>query len=306
MRIVSLIPSGTEIVCALGYGGELAGRSHECDYPESVNSLAVCTRLKVDCSGSSGAIDDAVQATLAEGESIYEVLGDQLRELKPDVIVTQSMCSVCAVSDEDIAAAMGAEFAKSVKIVSLGADRLDGVWSDMMRVAEALGSEESGRELVARLRGRLEAIRERAGELSTRPRTASIEWLDPLMSAGNWSAELVEIAGGEELFGEVGAASVGLRWEKLLESDPEVIVVMPCGFDLARVRSEMGALTGRRGWEGLSAVREGRVYLCDGSQYFNRPGPRLIESVEILAEIFHGEEFDFGHENRGWRRYSES
>jgi iron complex transport system substrate-binding protein len=189
-------------------------------------------------------------------------------------------------------------------IVSLRPDSLADIWRDIARVAEALGVTERGLRLVSRLRRRMRAVAERAATAASRPRVACIEWIEPLMAAGNWTPELIEAAGGEGLFGVAGAHAPALAWDALLDSDPDVICVAPCGFDLARSRAEMPALVARPGWRDLRAVREGRVYLGDGNALFNRPGPRVAETLEVLAEILHPEAFRFGHEGGGWIRYS--
>lgn len=301
-RAVSLIASATEIVCALGFEHLLVGRSHECDHPESVKRLPVCTDPKFVTDGTSYDIDERVKAILQEGLSVYRVDAEQLRTLAPDVIITQDHCEVCAVSLRDVEAAVCEWLGSRPRIVSLHPDRLDDVWADICRVAQALGEPERGRELVSRLQERMRAIAERARTLGDRPRVACIEWIDPLMASGNWMPELVEMAGGIDLFGEAGRHSPGMTWEALRARNPDVIVVLPCGFDLERTRREMPALTRRRDWGELTAVRAGRVYLADGNQYFNRPGPRLLESLEILAEILHPRVFRFGHERSGWER----
>jgi iron complex transport system substrate-binding protein len=301
-RIVSLIASATEIVCALGFEGQLVGRSHECDYPESVRRLPVCTAPKFDVEGSSREIDERVKTLLGDALSVYRVDADRLRELEPDVIVTQSHCEVCAVSLRDVERAVCSWLRACPKLVSLSPNRLADVWTDIELVAEALDARERGDELIRTLQSRMTAIEEKARSLPSRPTVACIEWIDPLMAAGNWMPELVEMAGGVNLFGEAGKHSPGMTWEQLVERDPDVIVALPCGFDLARTRREMPALTGRPEWPRLRAVRGGRVFLTDGNQYFNRPGPRLVESLEILAETLHPEAFRFGHEASGWQR----
>jgi iron complex transport system substrate-binding protein len=301
-RIISLIASATEIVCALGFEDQLVGRSHECDYPEAVRRLPVCTEPKFDVEGSSCDIDQRVKALLREALSVYRVDAERLRELEPDVIVTQSQCDVCAVSLRDVERAVCSWLRACPRLVSLVPNGLADVWTDIERVAEALDARERGEQLTQSLRGRINAITEQAQALPARPTVACIEWIDPLMAAGNWMPELVERAGGVNLFGEAGKHSPWMTWEQLVERDPQAILVLPCGFDIDRSRRDMPVLMGRAEWPGLRAVRDGRVFLADGNQYFNRPGPRLVESLEILAEILHPEAFRFGHEGRGWQR----
>lgn len=299
-RIVSLIPSATEIICALGFESALVGRSHECDYPASVQRLPALTAPKFDPDGTSYAIDRRVKAILQEALSVYRVDAERLRTLRPDVIVTQAQCEVCAVSVQDVEQAVSDWLDARPRIVSLAPSALTDVWADIERVAVALGAPERGRELVAALRRRIAAVVERVGAAAERPRVACIEWIDPLMAAGNWMPELIEMAGGINLFGEAGRHSPWLDWEHVVAADPDVILILPCGFDITRSRRELPRLTGRPEWPALRAVRSGRVYLTDGNHYFNRPGPRLAESLEIVAEILHPLRCRFGHEGHGW------
>jgi len=301
-RVVSLIASSTEIVCALGCEDRLVGRSHECDFPETVKRLPVCTepKLKVDMAGY--AIDEQVKAIIQEGLSVYRVHADRLKQLQPDIIITQTQCEVCAVSLRDVEAAVCDWVGSRPRIVSLEPNALADIWADIGRVATALGVLDRGAALVEQLQSRMAAIAERARHLPDRPTVACVEWIEPLMAAGNWMPELVEMAGGVNLFGMAGQHSPWLTWEELRARDPDVIFVSPCGFDIARSRAEMPALTAKPEWPQLRAVRSGRVYLADGNQYFNRPGPRIVESLEILAEILHPSVFHFGHEGAGWQR----
>lgn len=299
-RIVSLLPSSSEIVYALGCGDRLVGRSHECDYPAEIGDLPVCTEAKFDPDGTSYEIDQRVKAVLQEAVSVYRVDADLLDELEPDLLVTQSQCEVCAVSLKDVEEAACQLVRSKPEILSLEPNALDDIWRDIGAVATALGVEKRGEALVADLRARLEAIAAR--DFARRPRVACIEWFEPLMAAGNWVPELVEIAGGENLFGAAGEHSPWMEWEALEEAQPEIIVLMPCGFDIARSRREVPALIGHPAWARLQAVRQGRVFVTDGNQFFNRPGPRLVESAEMLAEILHPETFAFGHEGMGWER----
>jgi iron complex transport system substrate-binding protein len=300
-RILSLIASATEIVCALGFQDQLVGRSHECDFPESVKRLPVCTAPKFNVEGASYEIDQRVKAILQEGLSVYRVDAAMLRQLRPSVIVTQTQCEVCAVSLADVKQALGSWLGEAPEIVSLAPNDLSDVWTSIQQVAGALAVPERGAEVVAQLKRRITAIAEEACALGKRPTVACIEWIDPLMAAGNWMPELVEMAGGVNLFGAAGKHSPWMTWPELRARDPEVIVVLPCGFDIERSRRDMSALSRQPDWPQLRAVRNRHVYLADGNQYFNRPGPRLVESLEILAEILHPDELHFGHETRGWQ-----
>ena len=296
------MPSATEIVAALGFADRLVGRSHECDFPPEVKRLPAVTASKLDAEGASYAIDQRLKGIVQEGLAIYRVDGERLRALAPDVIVTQDQCDVCAVSLKDVEAAVCAWTDRAARIVSLAPGRLADVWADLKRVAEALGAPERGTALVREIEARVAAIAGRAAAANERPRVACIEWIEPLMAAGNWMPELVALAGGVNLFGEAGRHSPWLDWRDLRAADPDVILVAPCGFDIARSRRDLPALEALPGWAALSAVRAGRVCIADSNQYFNRPGPRLVESLEILAEILHPDRMRFGHQGAGWVR----
>jgi len=301
-RVVSLLPSTTEIVCALGCESQLVGRSHECDYPASVQRLPVCTEAKLNPQRSSSGIDTDVRELVRSGLSLYRVDPEQLRALAPDVVLTQDQCEVCAASLGDVAAALCAWTGARPRLISLRPATLKDIWSDIQRVADALDVPQHGCKLAGHLTTRVEAVAEQTLRTRVRPRAACLEWLEPLMGAGNWIPELVQLAGGEIVAGHAGQHSPWLSWEELQRSDPDVIISFPCGFSLARTRAELPCLTSRLEWGALRAVRTGRVFLADGNQFFNRPGPRIAESLEILAEILHPELFQFGHEGSGWLR----
>ncbi len=300
-RVVSLIASATEIVCALGCEDRLVGRSHECDYPHSVERLPVCTMPKFPDDGTSYEIDQRVKAILQEGLSVYRVDGEKLRELRPSVILTQSHCEVCAVSERDVEEAVCNWLGSRPAIVSLRPNRLADVWAGIEQVAAALEVGRRAARLVDGLQKRMVHIAEQTGRLPDRPSVAYIEWTEPLMAGGNWMPELITLAGGVNQFGEAGKHSPWMTWDELREADPDVIFVAPCGFDLPRCRREIAALVSQPGWQELQAVRQQRVAIADGNQYFNRPGPRLVESLEILAEVLHPGTFRFGHEGTGWQ-----
>lgn len=302
MRIVTLLASGTEVVHALGCGGLLVGRSHECDYPPGVLALPVCTEALIDAAQDSAAIDRAVKTAARDALALYRVDRDILRALQPDVIITQTQCEVCAVSLRDVEAAVCDLLDKPARIVSLEPHALGDIWRDIARIAGALGVPERGAALIARLEGRLADLRARTAPLPS-PTVVCIEWIAPLMAAGNWTPELIAAAGGHNLAGVAGAHSPWLTPEELRALDPEAIVVAPCGFDLPRTRAELPALTDQLWWPTLRAVRAGRVYLADGNAYFNRSGPRVVETAEILAELLHPAACHFGHEGIAWERW---
>jgi iron complex transport system substrate-binding protein len=303
-RIVSLLPSATEIVCALGWGARLVGRSHECDFPAGVEPLPVLTEPKLDARAASRAIDDRVKQLVRDGLSVYRVDAERLRALEPSLILTQEQCAVCAASPQDVEAALCSWNGARPRVVSLAPRTLLDVWGDFVTVAEALGDRARGEALARRLADRVSDVAERTRRIRPRPSVAAIEWTGPLMAAGNWLPELVALAGGRSLFGETGGASPWLDPAQLSAADPDVIVVLPCGFDLARTRRETTAWIAGSGLSALRAVREGRLFVADGSQYFNRPGPRLVESLEILAEILHPEVFPARHRGSGWEPWA--
>jgi len=303
MRVVTLIASATEIVCALGCRDQLVGRSHECDFPPDVRDLPALTEPKFPVDGASYDIDQRVKAIIQEGTAVYRVFADRLAELDPDVIVTQDQCEVCAASLSDVEQALCDWTGRPMRIVSLQPNALADIWGDIRKVAGALGIDGQGEALVSDLRRRMAAVQAQATAQVERPRVACIEWVDPLMAAGNWVPELVEMAGGENLFGEAGKHAPWMTWDELAQADPDVIVVLPCGYDIARTRQDMPILEAKPGWRDLRAVREGRVVIADGNQYFNRPGPRVAESLEIMAEICHPGALDYGHAGKGWVRH---
>ena len=300
-RIVSLIPSGTEIVCALGFEDQLVGRSHECDYPFSVKNLPICTEPKIKLEGTSMEIDKNIKVLLENALSVYRVYENKLKELQPDIIITQDQCEVCAINLEDVEKAAHKVLESHPKIVSLAPNTLDEIWNSIEKVAKTLNVHKKGRQVVSQLKQRVDTIYNKTHPLTNRPTVTCIEWIDPLMAAGNWVPELVTFAGGNNIFGEKGKHSPLMKWNDIIEKNPDVIIVMPCGFDIKKTLEEMSVLIEKPGWADLRAVKNNRVYVTDGNQYFNRPGPRLVESLEILAEILHSDIFHFGHEGKGWQ-----
>ena len=302
-RIVSLIASASEIVQSLGLTPYQVGRSHECDYPEEIRGLPICTRPSFNIEGNSAEIDRRVKDRVVNALSVYEVFQDVLDRIQPTHIITQTQCKVCAVSLEDVERALAGAVSSRPKLVALEPNALADIWDDIRRVAKACDAGAKGEEVVRSLQDRMAAIAVKAKTDSSRPRLACIEWQEPLMAAGNWVPELVEMANAVNLFGSAGRHSPWMTWEELVESDPDVIVITPCGFDLDRTRQEMYWLTDRPDWPKLSAVASGQVYLADGNQYMNRPGPRIVESLEILAEILHPDFFPPHLQGTAWQRW---
>lgn len=262
-RIVSLLSSATEIVDAFGASGLLVGRSHECDYPASVLGLPVCTKPLIDIDADSRTIDEQVRNSARSALSIYEVFDDVLERLQPTHILTQVQCDVCAVSLRDVEKSVAARLASAPRIVPLNPASLADIWDDFRRVGEAAGVDPE--PVICGLKNRMRPLNP-----SVRPTVAVIEWIEPLMAAGNWTPELIDLAGGIP---------------SQLADDPDVIIVAPCGFDLARTRGEMHWLTERADFRRLKAVRTGRLFVADGNRYFNRPGPGVAETMHMIAQM---------------------
>jgi iron complex transport system substrate-binding protein len=287
-RIVSLLPSATEIVCALGAEANLVGISHECDFPAAIRDRRVLTRSRIDVHGTSRSIDTAVRAVITGALSIYAVDDGELAALAPDVIITQDLCEVCAVSLDDVRAAVARiAHRDQIQIVSLSPTRLDDVLGDVDRVAAALGRPARGAAVRAALAHRIQVIAARAAQATTRPRVISLEWIDPLMIGGTWMPELVELAGGLAIGATAGAPAPTISAAALTTLAPEVIVVKPCGFSLERALIERDVIE-----RDVIARTSARVYVTDGNAFFNRPGPRLVESLEIMAACVHPARFD--------------
>ena len=290
-RIISMLPAATEIAAALGLTGSLVGVSHECDHPPAVRAIPQVTRCEIH--GGilpSGRIDAWVTDTLSATGTLYTMNEPLIRGLRPDVILTQRLCDVCAVGYDSVTA-----FARTLPgppvVVNLEPATLADVFDDIRKVAAATGVSQRAEEVVAALVQRVEAVRARASTARHRPRCAILEWLDPPFACGHWNPELVEIAGGEEVLGHKGQPSRRVTWEEVLASRPDVLLIACCGFDLERTRRDLPRLREREGWAEIPAVRDGRVHAVDGSQYFSRPGPRVVDSLEITAEILHPDLF---------------
>lgn len=298
LKIISLLPSATEIVAALGLNNTLVGRSHECDYPPEVKKLPICTEASLNSAKPSGKIDKDVQTLLKSALSIYQIKTDIIEQLQPTHIVTQDQCDVCAVSFSEVEKAVAQLTLSHPQIISLQPNKLSDVWADIERVATTLGVD--SQPLLQDLFNRIETCQQQTQFLEKLPTIAAIEWTNPLMGAGNWIPELITLAGGTSLFGVIGEHSPYLQWENILTANPDIIIIMPCGFDLKRTREESQVLTTYPGWLNLQAVKHKKVFITDGNAYFNRPGPRLVESLEILAEIIHPDLFNFGYQGKSW------
>ena len=299
VRIVSLLPSATEIVCALGAKDELVGRSHECDFPAGLQHLPVLTSARIGALPSSKAIDAAVRDALRDALAVYEIDVETLRQVVPEVIVTQDLCDVCAVSLDDVRAAVARLVGREVAIANLHPMRLDDIWADMLGVADAIGRMDVGRRVVLELKSRVGEIERRAKALSSRPTVLTIEWIDPVMIGGMWTPELVERAGGRALVTRPGEHAPTVTKAQLAALDPDLVLVKPCGFGLERTLRELEVLSEMLPWKSWRAVAEERVFVADGNAFFNRPGPRIVESLEILAACAHPEAFaDFASKHR--------
>jgi iron complex transport system substrate-binding protein len=303
LKIVSLLPSATEILHLLGLTEYLVGRSHECDFPPEVTALPACTAPKFNPKGSSREIHDRVTDLLQFALSVYDIKTDILQSLQPTHILTQAQCEVCAVSLTDVETAVGTLTGVTPHILSLQPSSLAEVWSDLHRVAIALfgaSGEQRAEAAIAPLQNRIQACRDQTQAAIHKPTVVCIEWPDPMMAAGNWVPELVSLAGGMPMLSTAGQHSPWITWNDLVKADPEVIILMPCGYDMATSTHESAELRNDPHWPLLRAVKTGQVYVTDGNQYFNRPGPRLVDSVEILAEILHPKLLPPQHRGEGW------
>ncbi len=289
-RIASLLPSATEMVCLVGAGDRLVATSHECDFPPAATGLPRVTRSRLSLSGASAAVDADVRGLVEQALSVYEVDVDALERAAPELIVTQDLCEVCAVSRKDVEAAL-CELPGGARLLSLSPTTLDEVLDDVLRVGDAVGERARAEREVAALRARIDAIAARAAACATRPRVLTIEWLDPVMIGGLWMPELIELAGGEPMVTQVGEHAPTLDRDALAALDPEVVLIKPCGYPLERTRAESALLDDLLDGMPWTATTRGDVWLADGNAFFNRPGPRLVESLEILAACVHPDAF---------------
>lgn len=290
MRIYSFIPSATEIVYALGLGDSLCGVTHECDFPPEARSKPVAIRSLVDSAGMSQVeIDKMVAESMNHGHGLYSIDKELLHKEEPDLVITQELCDVCSVSLRDVLSTVS-ELSKSCRVVSLKPRGIDGVLEDIMTVGKACGAESAAESLVRSLEARILRVREMAKGLD-RPKVFCIEWFDPIFASGHWVPEMVEIAGGSDALGLPGHDSRKIPWESVLTFDPEVIVLIPCGFAVDRAVADLPLLAKNPGWQRVAAVATERVFAADASAYFSRPGPRLVDGLELLGKIIHPEAF---------------
>jgi iron complex transport system substrate-binding protein len=307
MRIVSLLSSATEIVCRLGLERELVARSHECDFPNRILELPQVTSTKFPVEKTSREIDHSIRELVRMGLAVYEVDADKLQALNPDIVLTQIQCEVCAVSRQDVERAFREWVGDRPKLVTLNPNCLSDIFFDIQQIASACGVPERGEILVSELQEGMRLIQARTQNLPQvlRPRVITLEWLDPLMTGGHWMPDLVRMAGGEILLSESHRNSPRIPWSRILEADPDVLVLAPCGWGIPRIEEELQLLLHnpdwRDSWNRLRAVHTNRVYLADGNQFFNRPGPRILDSLEILSEILHPSQSNSSHfKQRHW------
>jgi len=287
-RVASLLASATEILYALGLGDRLVAISHECDFPAECTSKPRVTRAKINALAASGAIDAQVRALLASGESLYAIDAELLTSLRPDIIVTQAHCEVCAVSDRDVHAVLRDHATlRDARVVSLNPTTLEAVFEDIQRIGDATKQPEKANKYRRILQSRLDEVASRLAHvpMSARPTVACIEWMDPLMVAANWMPDLITRAGGRAVITRSGERSTETSWAALREANPDVIIVSPCGFDLSRTLEELPALRSHPLWSSLRAVQSGNAFAADGNAYFNRSGPRLVDTIELIAQL---------------------
>ncbi|HET7442808.1 MAG TPA: cobalamin-binding protein [Terriglobales bacterium] len=288
MRICSFLPSATEILCALGLEEQIAGVTFECDHPPQVRGkpVVVYTRLKI--SAEPAEIDRQVNEAVERGESLYRIDVEKLKEIQPDLIITQDLCHVCAASSDDLAGALNV-LPRSTQVLSLSPHRLEDIWNDIIVVGEATGRRVQALSVVENLKQRVGKVRQAVEAIKQRPCVLCLEWLDPPFVAGHWVPEMVAIAGGVDVMGQAGKPGFRTTWDEIFEAAPDIVVAMPCGYDLKRTSQEVTRLSFPEMWNRLPAIVHGRCFAVDGSGYFSRPGPRVSTGLEILARAIHSE-----------------
>ena len=307
MRIASLLPGATEWICAFGAEDDLVARTHECDHPPAIQDVPVVTEATYESGGDSAAIDDAVNATLQDGLSLYHVDRDRLHDLAPDLIVTQDQCEVCAVSQSQLDAALSAWRGDAPEVLSLQPQTFKEVLDGALRLGRTVGRTDAAMQFIAAQERRLQALRDQLGldrrtDPEALPTVACIEWLSPLMTAGHWMPDVAEHAGARAVLTGAGAPSRTIEWTALRDANPDVIAILPCGFTVEETQRDLHYLTERDGWAGLSAVQNGRVAILDGNAYFNRPGPRLYRATELLASVVHPGRVTLDPSAEAWER----
>jgi iron complex transport system substrate-binding protein len=288
MRIVSLLPSATEILWSLGLVDDIVGVSHECDFPAEVRKKRAVIHSRLPEGASAGEIDRIVREYMARAESLYRVEAEVLHELAPDLVVTQDLCHVCSASPEDLAAVLR-DFEKPPQVLCLNPQNLSEVWRDVMLVAQATARVETGEKVLRDIGERLDAVRCQVADAAKRPRVAFLEWLEPFYVGGHWVPEMIALAGGEDVFGQIGKASFRVEMKDVMAAAPDVIIVSPCGYDAKQAAGEYCGIAWPAEWETIPAVKNGQVYAFEANSYASRPGPRLMTGVEALAKIFHPE-----------------
>ena len=286
MRIVSLVPSATEMICTLGLGDQLVGVTHECDYPDVVRSLPKVTRAAIPIDVSSAQIDAMVHESVGSGKSLFDLDREKLVSLKPNLVITQSLCDVCAVDVLDVERAF-CGLDGEPEILRLEPIRLADVLDGILTIGVAAGVEERANEVISALSDRILAVEGRIPKNRVPRRVVMLEWIDPLFCAGHWNPELVALAGGVDCLGKAGDRSHVVPWDAIVHADPEVMVISCCGYTIERTKDDLPILASKPGFKELDCVRNGQLYIMDGNAYFNRPGPRLIDSLEMLSHILH-------------------
>ena len=299
-RIVSLLPSCTEIICKLGYREHLVGISHECDYPNSISGLPVLTKARLSSEGTSIEINQSVTDLLQRGLSVYDVDASLLKSLSPDIIVTQAQCEACAVSLDQVQDIVSNWTLNQTEIISLEPNTLNEVWLGFDIIAKAMDAPESSSILKSEINERFKLLKDKLKGTEQKPTVLCIEWIEPIMVAANWVPELVGLAGGKNVMSVSGTDSNFCSWDEIKQTNPDIIIMMPCGFGIKRTLEDIHYLQNRKGWQELKAVKENKVFVVDGNQYFNRPGPRLVDSAEILAEVIHPEYFERKYPEDAW------
>ena len=299
-RIVSLLPSCTEIICKLGFREHLVGISHECDYPNSISGLPVLTKARLSPEGTSIEINQSVTDLLQRGLSVYDVDASLLKSLSPEIIVTQAQCEACAVSLDQVQDIVSNWTLNQTEIISLEPNTLNEVWLGFDIIAKTMDAPESSFILKSEIKERFKLLKDKLKGTEQKPTVLCIEWIEPIMVAANWVPELVGLAGGRNVMSVSGTDSNFCSWDEIKQTNPDIIIMMPCGFGIKRTFEDIHYLQNRKGWQELKAVKENKVFVVDGNQYFNRPGPRLVDSAEILAEVIHPEYFERKYPEDAW------